>query len=395
MDTSALRESWATVTRSGDKVPQYFYSHLFVSHPELRAMFPIQMSGQRDKLVAALGAMVSNADGVEMSAPFIEQLGRDHRRFSVVTEHYMAVGASLMATLKRFLGPAWDADLADTWAQAYGLIAKIMVAAAEQHEDEAPAYWQADVMRVERVSMDVALVEVAPREPFSYQPGQSVAVEIPQRPRLWRYFSPANAPQPSGRLLFHIQPIAGGIVSTAVVRNLRQGDTVRLAAPVGQQLTLPESGPVSDLLMIAGGTGLAPLRAVLEQIDRKWETVRSAPRVHLFHGSRMPWNLYDHQYLTQLARRPWFDYTPVVSEDRSYPGARGLVGCVAARAGDWSRRTALVCGPPPMVRHTVGELKAAGVPPESIRREQFDFGTTSPTEESNPWETAKQWKAHL
>jgi hypothetical protein len=40
-----------------------------------------------------------------------------------------------------------------------------------------------------------------------------------------------------------------------------------------------------------------------------------------------------------------------------------------------------------MVRHTVGELKAAGVPVDSIRREQFDFGTTSPAEESNPWET--------
>ena len=132
----------------------------------------------------------------------------------------MAVGASLMATLKRFLGGAWDAELADTWAQAYGLIAKVMVASAEQHEDVAPAFWQADVVRVERRSMDVAVVEVAPRESFSYRPGQSVAMEIPQRPRLWRYFSPANAPQPSGHLSFHIQPIAGGIVSTAVVRNL-------------------------------------------------------------------------------------------------------------------------------------------------------------------------------
>ena len=80
MDTSALRDSWTAVTRSGDKVPQYFYSHLFVSHPELRAMFPIQMSGQRDKLVAALGAIVSNADNVDEVTPFIEQLGRDHRR---------------------------------------------------------------------------------------------------------------------------------------------------------------------------------------------------------------------------------------------------------------------------------------------------------------------------
>ena len=65
MDTSSLKESWATVRESGDKVPQYFYSHLFVSHPELRAMFPIQMSGQRDKLVAALGTIVSNVDTID------------------------------------------------------------------------------------------------------------------------------------------------------------------------------------------------------------------------------------------------------------------------------------------------------------------------------------------
>ena len=109
---------------------------------------------------------MSNADNLDDVMTFIEQLGRDHRRFSVVTEHYMAVGASLMATLKRFLGPSWDAELADTWAQAYGLVAKVMVAAAEQHEDVAPAFWEADVVQFERRSMDVAVVEVAPRAPF-------------------------------------------------------------------------------------------------------------------------------------------------------------------------------------------------------------------------------------
>jgi NAD(P)H-flavin reductase/hemoglobin-like flavoprotein len=382
MDTAALKDSWANVAAHGDDVPLYFYSHLFLRHPEVRSMFPIQMSGQRDKLVTALGSVVSNVDELDKVVPLLEQLGRDHRRFSVVTEHYEAVGASLLATLKRFLGPSWSADLADTWAQAYGLVAKIMVAAAEQHEEVAPASWEADVVGVERRSVEVAVIEVAPRTPFPYRAGQSVAVEIPHRPRLWRYFSPANAPDSSGRLQFHVQPIAGGLVSTAVVRRLSRGDTIRLGAPVGEQLTLPESGPLPDLLMVAGGTGLAPLRAVLEQIDRSWDATGSGPRVHLFHGSRMPWNLYDHDYLTRLARKPWFDYTPVVSDDPTYPGARGLVGTVAAKADDWSGRTAMVCGSPGMVRHSVQELKAVGLPAASIRREQFDFqGAASPTEE--------------
>jgi NAD(P)H-flavin reductase/hemoglobin-like flavoprotein len=382
MDTAALKASWGKVAAAGDDVPLYFYSHLFLSHPEVRSMFPIRMTAQREKLVTALGAVVSNVESLDDVVPVLEQLGRDHRRFAVVSEHYSAVGASLLATLKRFLGTSWTPELADTWAQAYGVVAKVMVAAAEQHEDVAPAWWEADVVRVERRSVEVAVIEVAPREPFPYRAGQSVAVEIPQRPRYWRYYSPANAPNPSGHLQFHVQPIAGGLVSTAVVRRLGQGDTIKLAAPVGEQLTLPEDGALPDLLMVAGGTGLAPLRAVLEQIDRGWEGSGSAPRVHLFHGSRMPWNLYDHEHLSALARKPWFDYTPVVSEDHTYHGAQGLVATVAAKAGDWSQRTAMVCGSPGMVRHAVKELQAVGVPAHSIRREQFDFqGAASPTQE--------------
>jgi NAD(P)H-flavin reductase len=382
MDTAALKGSWASVAAAGDDVPLYFYSHLFLSHPDVRPMFPIQMSGQRDKLVTALGAVVSNVDEIDSVVPLLEQLGRDHRRFSVVTEHYSAVGASLLATLKKFLGPSWTPDLAATWAEAYGLVAKVMVAAAEQHEEVAPASWEADVVSVERRSVEDAGVEVAPREEFPYRAGQSVAVEVPQRPRVWRYFSPANAPQSSGHLQFHIQPIAGGLVSTAVVRRLSEGDTLRLGAPVGEQLTLPEDGELPDLLMVAGGTGLAPLRAVLEQIDRGWEATGRAPWVHLFHGSRMPWNLYDNEHLSRLARKPWFAYTPVVSDDPTYHGARGLVGAVAAKAENWSGRTAMVCGSPGMVRHAIHELEAVGLPAASIRREQFDFqGAVSPKQE--------------
>jgi hypothetical protein len=58
--------------------------------------------GQRDKLVAALGAVVSSVDELDKVIPLLEQLGRDHRRFAAVTAHYDVVGASLLATLKKF-----------------------------------------------------------------------------------------------------------------------------------------------------------------------------------------------------------------------------------------------------------------------------------------------------
>jgi NAD(P)H-flavin reductase/hemoglobin-like flavoprotein len=370
MDSTALQDSWKYVAKSGDEVPLFFYSHLFLSHPEVRGMFPVSMAAQRDKLVSALGTVVSNVDNLDAVVPVLQQLGRDHRRFGAVTEHYPAVGASLLATLKYFLGAQWTEELANEWAAAYGLVAKVMVQAAEEAEADSPAWWIADVLAVERRTMDVAVVQLRPQEQFDYVPGQSIAMEIPQRPRLWRYFSPANAPREDGTIELHVQLIAGGQVSTSMVRSLRAGDTVKMGAPVGDQL-VHSADDSRGILMVAGGTGLAPLRAVLEQIDRNWQATGRAPHVQLFHGVRMPWNLYEHQRLTALAQRPWFDYTPVVSDDSSYPGTRGLVGSVAAQSPRRDGSRAMVCGSGEMVQHTIGELTKAGTMREDIRFDEF------------------------
>src|SRR6266536_2164154 len=158
MDGAALQDSWRAVAKSGDEVPLFFYSHLFLSHPELRSMFPISMAAQRDKLVTALGAVVSNVDQLDDVIPVLEQLGRDHRRFGAIADHYPAVGASLLATLSYFLGPLWTEELAGDWAAAYGLVAKVMVQAAEQAEEQSPAWWVADVVDVARRTLDVAVV---------------------------------------------------------------------------------------------------------------------------------------------------------------------------------------------------------------------------------------------
>ncbi|ADB33807.1 Oxidoreductase FAD-binding domain protein [Kribbella flavida DSM 17836] len=379
MDPAALKSSWDVVAKAGDEVPMFFYSHLFLSHPEVREMFPVSMAAQRDKLVGALGAVVSNAAELDKVVPFLQQLGRDHRRFSVIAEHYSAVGASLLATLQHFLGAAWTQQLAADWAEAYGLVAAVMVQAADESAEETPAWWPAEVLGVDRRTMDITIVQLRPEEPVPYQPGQSLALEIPYRPRRWRYFSPANAPRPDGSIELHIQLVPGGQVSGPAVRSLKKGDPVRLGAPVGDALLLPEDG--RDLLMVAGGTGLAPLRAMLEQLDRRTVPV---PRVHLFHGARMPWNLYEHAQLTRLTQRPWFSYTPVVSDDASYPGRRGPVGSVAAEHGPWTGHTVLVCGSSPMVAHTVDELRAAGVPAADIRTETFGSSTTTSTTAGGP-----------
>jgi NAD(P)H-flavin reductase len=85
----------------------------------------------------------------------------------------------------------------------------------------------------------------------------------------------------------------------------------------------------------------------------------------------MPWSLYEHERMTALTQRPWFDYTPVVSDDSSYPGTRGLVGSVAAQSPRREGRRAMVCGSGEMVQHTIGELTRAGTLREEIRFDEF------------------------
>jgi NAD(P)H-flavin reductase/hemoglobin-like flavoprotein len=370
VDSTALKRSWERVAESGDKVPLFFYSHLFLSRPELRTMFPVTMAAQRDKLVGALGRIVSNVDQLEEVTPFLKQLGRDHRRFAVIADHYDTVGASLLATVKHFMGSAWNNQLAAAWAEAYNRIADVMIDAAEESAATSPAWWAADVVGIEHRTLDVAVLQLHPQRPFTYAPGQSISVETSLCPRVWRYFSPANAPRDDGTIELHVQVVAGGQVSSALVHSVRPGHTVRLGPPVGNRLTR-RTGDRRDILMVAGGTGLAPLRAVLEQIDQEWLADGVAPDVHLFHGARTSWDLYEHEQLRHLTRRPWFQYTGVASDDPAFPGPTGLVGAIAARSRQWRGRSAMICGSPGMVSHAVAELTAAGMPRNDLRFEEL------------------------
>ena len=369
MNVDELKRTWALVAAQGDDAPLFFYSHLFLTRPELREMFPVSMSAQRDKLFGALGHIVSNVDKLGTVTGYIQSLGSDHRRFDVRPEHYSYVGASLLATLSHYLQGEWTETVAADWAAAYGTISSVMVIAAEDAADETPAWWDAEVISVDRRSIDIAVVQLRLNEPMTYVPGQSMAMEIGKLPRLWRYVTPANAPRDDNTMELHIQLVPGGQFSSTAVRKLNAGDSLRFGAPVGEQLILPPAG--KDLLMIAGGTGLAPLTAILDLVRAEWETTGSGRKVVLFHGARLPWNLYEQQKLSALAQEPWFSYHPVVSDDPTYPGLKGYVGTAAANHQSWDGYQGLVCGSPVMVSHAINELQTAGMTPNNISYENF------------------------
>lgn len=372
MDPERLKTSFARVAAHGDEVAYFFYSHLFLGHPELRGMFPVSMTGQRDRLLSALGRIVAEAADTERLVPFLQGLGRDHRKFGTVAAHYPAVGESLLATLAYFSGRDWTPDLEREWTEAYTLIAKVMSEAATADErDDQPAWWDAVVIGHERRTLDVSVLRIAPQRHLAYVPGQSVAIECRQRPRVWRYYSPANAPRDDGTIDLHVRLIDGGTVSPALARTAGVGTRLRLGSPVGT-LRL-DVGSRNDVLLAAGSTGLAPLKAIAEHAAM----MPSPPRVHVVFGARTGAGLYDLAAMQKLsARWPWLTVTPVASHDPRFAGEQGTVADAIARRflsepRDAARHDVYVCGSPAMVEVTAGRLEQLGTPRERIFTEDF------------------------
>ncbi|MEJ2890076.1 FAD-binding oxidoreductase [Actinomycetospora aeridis] len=354
---SLIRSSWAAVAHRSDELGSLFYGWLFRIAPETRDLFPVTMELQRTRLLRALVHVVQMVDRPDELSVFLRQLGRDHRKFGVIGEHYDKVGEALLGAIRETAGPGvWTRELEEAWTGAYELVAQIMREAADA--ERGPAVWMGRVMEHRRISQDLAVVRVQTSQPVPYVAGQYVSVETPQRPRMWRSMSPANAPGPDCVLEFHVRTVPGGWVSRAIVSHARVGDVWRIGPPMGQMTLDPRSR--SDLLMVAGGTGLAPARSIIEQLivegtDRK---------VALFVGGRTWADLYDIEALRRSAQEnPWLSVIPVVEDDGRQHGAEtGTVGEVVARYGAWADREITVSGSPPMVRATVNALLDAGTP---------------------------------
>jgi NAD(P)H-flavin reductase len=322
------------------------------------------MAHQRDRLFSALGDVVARVDDLDALVPILQQLGRDHRKFGTVAAHYPAVGASLLATLEHF-DDQWSPELAKDWTEAYTLVAEVMIAAADDAAD-APAWWEADVVDHDRRGIDVAVLRVRPRARYDYRAGQSLSLETDLRPRLWRYYSPANAPRPDGVLELHVRARDGGPVSSALVHRVTRGDVLRLGPPVGH-LDM-EEGADRDLLLVAGGMGLAPMKALVDQVARHGP----ARRVDLFVGFRTEAQFYDRNDLRHLEQEnPWLTVTVAVSDDKTSALEQGEVGEVVLRHGPWTSREVCVAGPAPMVEDTVARLLQHGVPQQRLHSEIF------------------------
>jgi NAD(P)H-flavin reductase/hemoglobin-like flavoprotein len=360
-----LKESWTLVEEHQEVLAGYFYARIFLKNPEMRAMFPMALEVKRARLLGAIVTAIQAVDDPDRFDEYLRSLGRDHRKFQVLPEHFDVVGAALIESLRSFASDQWCYEYDQAWRDAYVVIAQKMLAGAEA--DCNPSYWHADVIAHERRSRDIAVLTVKPLQQLEYRAGQYVSVELPaHHPRVWRTYSMANAPRANGTMEFHVRALSAGWLSCALVRRVQVGDQVRLAAPMGT-MVIDRRSP-RDIVFLAGGTGLAPIRAMLDELTRfnrtRW--------VHLFFGVRDRVDLYDLPYLQSLAEKyPWLSLVPVCSDDPGWGGEEGTVAEALQRFGPWRDHDFFVSGSPQMVRGTLRALTQMAVPHTRIKYDAF------------------------
>lgn len=226
-----------------------------------------------------------------------------------------------------------------------------------------------EVETIQPLTPDIRAVRLRLVEPeaVTFVAGQFVNVEIPGSGEV-RSFSLANPPSEAHRIDLIVKLLPGGRFSQLLAGTLRVGDRLRVYGPLGQ---LKVRLSHRRILMIAGGSGLAPILSMLSDLTCKGNT----RPVILFFGARRPEDLY---YVDRIARiqeaMPALEFIPSLSDawPEDWRGETGFVtDAVARRLPSLEGYDAYLAGPPPMIDAAIPLLLARGVRARNIYFDAF------------------------
>jgi NAD(P)H-flavin reductase/hemoglobin-like flavoprotein len=368
-DTALIRESLDRLIASGPEVAEYFYRRLKAVSTEAAALFPPGLAAQRDQLLGTLARIRQSLEPESGLAEVLASLGRESRKFGVTARHYSAFAVAMQQTAREFHPAAWPPDAEAAWVSALRYMGAAMRTAAAADAAISPPWWIAEITSHELRAPGVAVLKLAPTEPMPYLAGQYLWVQVTKWPRVWRKFSAATALRPGGLIELHVRAVPGGLVSNTLVHHSAAGDTLILGGAAGG-MTL--AGSDRDVLCVAGGTGLAPIKAIVEQAISEAAGGR-ARKITLFYGARQHFDLYDLPDLQLLeSAYPALRVVPVLSDEPGGSGLTGLLPDVVHAHGSSIFRDceAYICGPPGMVGRTAA-LLAASIPAGQIHHDPF------------------------
>jgi len=230
------------------------------------------------------------------------------------------------------------------------------------------------VEALNRLSHDVMEIKLKlpETERLQFLPGQYIDILLKDGGT--RAFSLANPPHRDQYLELHIRHVEGGNFTDFVFNKMKIKDLLRIEGPLGSfSLNENSSRPV---LMIAGGTGFAPMQGMLEHAIED-DDPRS---FHLFWGVRAWDDLYSNDLAEQWTKaHDNLSYTPVLSEPKegdTWSGETGFVHeAVLRQYPDLSAYDVYMAGPPAMVEAAKQAFNERGLPEEQLHFDSFEFST--------------------
>ncbi|GAA4600304.1 NAD(P)H-flavin reductase [Actinoplanes octamycinicus] len=363
-DTQRLLSTSLTFAGGVDEVAERLWRALLQAQPDLLTALPGSVDSQRRQLARAITWLVHRLDDPPAVVAGAGQVGAVLAECGVQWSQLHLVGAALAEAMRAGMPPGtWRQDFDQawrwTWQHVYEWIVHGGTLIAYQ-----PTVWETEVVGHDLRRPDLAVVRLRPFLPMPYRPGQYARVEVGAVPGVWRPYSLAGAPQVDDVIELHVRAKTETGVSGTLVHGTRPGDRVRIGRPEGE-MGLPAE-PGRGVLMIAGDTGVAPMKAMLAELA----AVRDTRPAVLFWGVRNLGELYDIESLTALARQaPRATVVPVVAEGNPGPYASGLVTDAVAAYGEWSRHEVYLAGPPLMLAATSIALRQLGVDPARIHHD--------------------------
>ena len=230
------------------------------------------------------------------------------------------------------------------------------------------------VASLQRLSTDVMVIrlQLPASDTLKYHAGQYVEFLLASGER--RSYSMANAPHTQADkpgIELHVRHMPGGKFTDHVFGAMKERDILRIEGPYGSFFLREDSA--KPLILLASGTGFAPLKALIEHMQHKGITRPAA----LYWGGRRPADLYMHDWmLAKAAEMPHLRYIPVVSDALPEDGWSGRTGFVHQAVlqdfPDLSGHQVYACGAPIVVESARDEYSAtAGLPPEEFFADSF------------------------
>ncbi len=127
-----VQSSFAHVAPISTIAADLFYGRLFEVAPQLRRLFPQDLSDQKKKLMTMLGVVVNGLGRLDSLMPAVRALGKRHAAYGVYDEHFAPVGAALLWTLEQGLGDGFTREVRQAWETAYGVLSQAMMDAANE-----------------------------------------------------------------------------------------------------------------------------------------------------------------------------------------------------------------------------------------------------------------------